>query len=96
LGTREIVKKIKHTFAAITPGADTKHTESIVFAKAFVNAPEIIGIVNVDGLASECALSVDSVTTTGMEVNIYQSLAANLTGTPEPVVEISLVGWKAS
>ncbi len=94
LGTRETVIKVKATVVVVS-GPDTTSTIAVVFDKPFVQIPEVIGVVSVDPLLVKIFVSATAVTTTGMDVNIYQILAAEL-GSGSFVVEVTLVGWKVS
>jgi hypothetical protein len=92
LGTREQIRKVTATIA-VTDTADTVHTVAVVFEKPFVQIPEAISAINVDGLGKKGSCSVDSITKTGMNVNIYQALAGAI-ATGDVEVEVSLVGWR--
>jgi len=64
-----------------------------VFAKPYVNPPLIMGINSRVATVNKCNIRATDVTTTGMNVSIYQVLGADLaSGTY--VVDVSLVGWK--
>lgn len=94
LGTREEVKKIKASLV-VTAGADTTTTLAVTFDKPYVNAPEVIGVVSVDATLNKVNVTATDVTKTGMNVNIYQVLSADLASATY-VVEVSYVGWKAN
>ena len=94
LGTRETVNKVKATMA-VTAGADTTTTTAVVFEKAFVETPEVIGVVSVDADLVKVNVSATDVTKTGMNVNIYQVLAADL-ATGSYSVEVIYTGQKVS
>ena len=91
LGTREKSIKIVATIA-VTDGADTKHSVAVVFDKAFVRAPSVIGAVTIDDASNAGVASVDSLTATGCNVNLYQSIAGSL-GTGDHDVVVNIVGW---
>ena len=94
LGTRETVVKEKASLV-VTAGADTENTLAVVFADAFVNIPEIIGVITLDTAAGKANFFVTDVTTTGMNVKSYQVLAADLASATY-VVEVTMVGWKTA
>jgi len=94
LGTRQEIIKVKATLA-VTQGADTTTTTAVVFDKEYVNIPEIIGVVCTDVAALKGNVAATDITKTGMNVKIYQVLAADVV-TGSYVVEVSLVGWKVS
>ena len=94
LGTREEVLKVKADLV-VTAGADTTTTTAVVFDKAFVNIPEVVGVVCVDAAVVKGNISCDTVTATGMNVRLYQVLAADVASATY-VVEVILVGWKVS
>lgn len=94
LGTRETVLKVKAD-VVVTAADDNTSTLAVNFDKSFVNAPEVIGVTSVDAAVVKGVLSVDTVTATGMNVNIHQYLTAEVaSGTY--TVEVTLVGWKVS
>lgn len=94
LGTRESVIQVSAS-VIVTAGAGALNTLAVTFDKAFVNAPKIVGVTSkVTGLR-KAILSVDSVTTTGMNVNVFQVGAGDVTSGTY-VVDVALVGWKAS
>lgn len=94
LGTREEVVKVKAALV-VTAGADTTTTTAVVFDKAFVNIPEVIGVICTAAAVVKGNISCDTVTATGMNVRIYQVLAADVASATY-TVEVTLVGWKVS
>jgi len=95
LGTRESVIQVTAS-VMVTAGANTINTLAVTFEKAFVNAPKIIGVTSKAlALRKAAMLSATAVTTTGMNVNVFQKEAADVAnGTYD--VDVTLVGWKAS
>ena len=91
LGTKEKTYLCAATIA-VTAGADTKHTVAVVFEKAFVVAPKILGTYTKDAASNKGVPSVDSVTATGMNVNLYQIGAGDL-ATADHVVYVTYIGW---
>ena len=90
LGTRETVIKVTETLS-VTQGADTTTTSAVTFDKAFVSAPDVIGVVCTDAAAVKANFAATDITTTGMNVRAYQVLAADLV-TGDYDVEVTLVG----
>lgn len=94
LGTRETVIKVKAA-VVVTAGADTTTTTAVVFTKAFVNIPEVIGVVCVDDDVIKGSVSATNITKVGMDVNIYQVLSGDVASATYDV-EVTLAGWKVS
>lgn len=92
LGTREEVHKVTAS-VVVTQGADTTTTLAVTFDNEYVNIPDIIGVVCTDANAVKANFSATDITATGMNVNAYQVLAADLV-TATYLVEVTLVGWK--
>ena len=94
LGTRESVIQVTAA-VTVTAGNSALNTLAVTFEKAFVNAPKIVGVTTKVAGLRKAMLSVDSVTTTGMNVNVFQVATADVaSGTYN--VDVALVGWKAS
>ena len=94
LGTRETVNKCKATLV-VTAGADTTTTTAVVFDKAFVNIPEVIGVLSTDATLVKVNVAATDVTKTGMNVKIYQVLEADL-ASDSYVVDVIYTGQKVS
>jgi len=94
LGTRETVNKVKATLV-VTAGADTTTTTAVVFDKAFVAIPEVIGVVCTDVDVIKGNIAATDVTKTGMNVKIYQVLAGDV-ASASYTVEVTLVGTKVA
>jgi phosphomannomutase len=92
LGTRDIVKTIT---TAVTPSGTTAGLTTIVavvFDKAFQSAPVIIGVNTPDEAAETCKAYVKAVTTTGMDVVLYNTVT---TVAAAYTVDVTLAGTKA-
>ena len=95
LGTREAVIEVSASIL-VTTGANTLQTTAITFDKAFVAAPKLLGAPSGKTAAlRKGILSVDSITATGMNVNIFQINSGDVASGTH-VVQVALVGWKVS
>ena len=94
LGTREAVIEVSASIL-VTTGANTLQTTAVTFDKAFVAAPKIIGVTGKTTALRKGILSADSVTPTGMNVNIFQINSGDVASGTH-VVQVALVGWKVS
>jgi len=73
-GTRNVVKQIN---TAVTPSGTTAGLTTIVavvFERAFISAPLILGINTPDEAAETCKAYVKAVTTVGMDVVLYNTV----------------------
>lgn len=94
LGAREEIIKVKAS-VVVTAGADTTTTTAVVFDKAYVNIPEVIGVVCTDAAVIKGNVSATAITKTGMNVNIYQVLSGDVASATYSV-EVAITGQKVS
>jgi hypothetical protein len=94
MGTRETVQQVSATVPVVT-GANTMQTAAVTFEKAFVQAPVLLAVSAKTIGLRKAILSVDTITTTGMNVNVFQ-INSDDVATGDHVVDVTLVGWKVS
>lgn len=92
LGTRERVIEVAAE-VPVTDTADTTHTVAVVFDRAYVRAPKVVGVNAPLAASAKGSPSCTDITTTGCNVNLYQALVGAL-ATQDHTVSVNLVGWQ--